>query len=252
MNKLTFITGATSGIGQATAEKFAEMGCDLIITGRRKDRLNALKKALESQHHIKVAALHFDVRNENEVSEAVRDLKPPWTEIEILINNAGLAAGLDHIQNGKLDDWERMIDTNIKGLLYMTRAMAPLFIKNGRGHIINVGSTAGKEVYEKGNVYCATKHAVDALNKGMRIDLLQHGIKVTAVNPGLVETEFSLVRFHGDAEKARIPYEGMQPLRGEDVAEVIWYVSSLPDHVNINDIVVTATAQANSFYIKRG
>jgi len=251
MNKLTLITGATSGIGKATARKFAQMGCDLILTGRRKDRLDHLKNELESQFNIQILTLHFDVRQNQEVMEAVSGLKSPWTAIEILVNNAGLASGMDHIHEGVLDDWERMIDTNVKGLLYMSRAITPLFIKNGSGHIVNIGSTAGKEVYEKGNVYCATKHAVDALSKGMRIDLLRHGIKVTSVNPGLVETEFSLVRFHGDSEKARIPYQGMQPLRGEDVAEVIWYVTSLPDHVTVNDIVVTAKDQANSFYIRR-
>ena len=174
-----------------------------------------------------------------------------WKRIDILINNAGLASGLDLIQDGDLEDWDKMIDTNVKGLLYVSKAILPLMIENGCGHVVNIASTAAKEVYEKGNVYCASKHAVDAISKGMRIDLLKEGIKVTSVNPGLVETEFSIVRFHGDKEKAKIPYKGMKPLTGEDVANVIWYVINLPEHVNINDIVLTATAQANSLYIKR-
>ena len=251
MNKIALITGATSGIGKATAIKFASEGINLILTGRRSGLLKQLKNELIRKNKIEVLALNFDVRNNNEVVAAFKKLEEKWKMIDILINNAGLAAGLDFIHEGDIDDWDRMIDTNVKGLLYVSRAIIPLMLQNKHGHVINIASTAAKEVYEKGNVYCASKHAVDAISKGMRIDLLKEGIKVTSVNPGLVETEFSLVRFHGDKEKAKIPYTGMKPLLGEDVANVIWYVINLPEHVNINDIVVTATSQANSIYIKR-
>lgn len=251
MSKTALITGATSGIGKATAIKFAGEGINLILTGRRSGLLEQLKNELIRKNKIEVLALSFDVRNNNEVVATFKKLEEKWKKIDILINNAGLAAGLDFIHEGDIDDWDRMIDTNVKGLLYVSRAIIPLMIQNKQGHVINIASTAAKEVYEKGNVYCASKHAVDAISKGMRIDLLKEGIKVTSVNPGLVETEFSLVRFHGDKEKAKIPYTGMKPLAGEDVANVIWYVINLPEHVNINDIVVTATSQANSVYIKR-
>ena len=251
MNKIALITGATSGIGKATAIKFASEGINLILTGRRSNLLDQLKNELIRKNKIEVLVLSFDVRNNNEVVAAFKKLEEKWKKIDILINNAGLAAGLDFIHEGDIDDWDRMIDTNVKGLLYVSRAILPLMIQNRHGHVINIASTAAKEVYEKGNVYCASKHAVDAISKGMRIDLLKEGIKVTAVNPGLVETEFSIVRFHGDKEKAKVPYAGMKPLLGEDVANVIWYVINLPEHVNINDIVVTATSQANSIYIKR-
>lgn len=251
MNKIALITGATSGIGEATAKKFASEGINLILTGRRSVLLEDLKNRLVEKYDIEALALNFDVRNNDEVVAAFNLLNEKWKKIDILINNAGLASGLDLIQDGDLDDWDKMIDTNVKGLLYVSKAILPLMIENGCGHVVNIASTAAKEVYEKGNVYCASKHAVDAISKGMRIDLLKEGIKVTSVNPGLVETEFSVVRFHGDKEKAKIPYKGMKPLTGEDVANVIWYVINLPEHVNINDIVLTATAQANSLYIKR-
>ena len=251
MNRIALITGATSGIGEATARKFASEGINLILTGRRSGLLEDLKNRLIKKYDIEVLALNFDVRNNDEVVAAFNTLNENWKRIDILINNAGLASGLDLIQDGDLEDWDKMIDTNVKGLLYISRAILPLMIENGFGHVVNIASTAAKEVYEKGNVYCASKHAVDAISKGMRIDLLKEGIKVTSVNPGLVETEFSIVRFHGDKEKAKIPYKGMKPLTGEDVANVIWYVINLPEHVNINDIVLTATAQANSLYIKR-
>ena len=251
MNRIALITGATSGIGEATAQKFASEGINLILTGRRSGLLEDLKNRLIKKYDIEVLALNFDVRNNDEVVATFNTLNENWKRIDILINNAGLASGLDLIQNGDLEDWDKMIDTNVKGLLYISRAILPLMIENGFGHVVNIASTAAKEVYEKGNVYCASKHAVDAISKGMRIDLLKEGIKVTSVNPGLVETEFSIVRFHGDKEKAKIPYKGMKPLTGEDVANVIWYVINLPEHVNINDIVLTATAQANSLYIKR-
>lgn len=251
MNRIALITGATSGIGEATAEKFASEGINLILTGRRSELLENLKNRLVKKYDIEVLPLNFDVRNNEEVVASFNTLNNYWKKIDILINNAGLASGLDLIQNGDLEDWDKMIDTNVKGLLYVSKAILPLMIKNGCGHVVNIASTAAKEVYEKGNVYCASKHAVDAISKGMRIDLLKEGIKVTSVNPGLVETEFSIVRFHGNKEKAKIPYKGMKPLTGEDVANVIWYVINLPEHVNINDIVLTATAQANSLYIKR-
>ena len=251
MKRIALITGATSGIGRATAEKFASHGLNLIITGRRKKKLEELKKELINNHNIEVLALNFDVRKLEEVNKSLENLPDHWKRIDILVNNAGLAAGLAHIQDGEIDHWERMIDTNIKGLLYVSRAIMPLMVTNKKGHVINISSTAAKEVYENGAVYCGTKHAVDAVSKGMRIDLLKHGIKVTAIAPGLVETEFSIVRFDGDSEKAKVPYQGMKPLTGEDVAEVIWYAVNQPEHVNLNDIVITATAQANSIYVYR-
>ncbi len=248
---IIFVTGATSGFGEAIARRFAAEGRRVIITGRRRDRLEVLKRELEGLHGTVeggtvVHALRFDVRDAAEVERAFASLPDGWRDIDVLVNNAGLAAGLDPIQDGDPDDWDRMIDTNIKGLLNVSRTVIPGMISRGRGHIINIGSTAGKEVYPKGNVYCASKHAVDALTKGMRQDLLPHGIKVTQIAPGLAETEFSLVRFHGDAEKAKKPYEGIEPLRGEDIAELVHFAASRPAHVCINDLVVTPTAQANS------
>lgn len=244
MKKIALITGATSGIGEATALKFAENGMNLILTGRRKDRLDILKNKLESEN-VRVLTLCFDVRNEQEVNEAIAQLPEEWKQIDILVNNAGLAAGLDPIQCGDTDDWNRMIDTNIKGLLYMTRAVAPLMKERQSGHIINMGSIAGKEVYPNGNVYCATKHAVDAISKGTRIDLLPYNIKVTQICPGAVETEFSTVRFHGDQARADKVYEGFDCLHGNDIANCIYFAASLPPHLNINDMVVMPTAQAS-------
>jgi NADP-dependent 3-hydroxy acid dehydrogenase YdfG len=243
---LVFITGATSGIGKSTAELFAKHGHDLIITGRRKERLDELKKQLESSAKIKVTTLCFDITQREEVEAAVNGLNVEHKKIDILVNNAGLAAGLSSLQEGNIDHWERMIDTNIKGLLYATRIISRLMIENGKGHIINIGSIAGREVYANGNVYCATKHAVDALNKGMRIDLLPHNIKVSAINPGMVETEFSVVRFDGDEARAKKVYENMQPLSPEDIAETIFWVANRPAHVNINDILIMPTVQANA------
>lgn len=243
---IAFITGATAGIGQATAELFAENGYNIIITGRRKERLDAFAAQLKKAHNVDVLPLNFDVRNLKEVEAAIASIPDDWRKINVLVNNAGLAAGLNPIQEGLTDDWERMIDTNIKGLLYMTRSLAPVMIQNGFGHIVNIGSIAGKEVYANGNVYCATKHAVDALSKAMRIDLLPHGIKVTAVNPGMVETEFSLVRFNGDDERAKNVYKGLEPLRAEDIAETIYWIATRPAHVNINDIVIMPAVQANA------
>lgn len=247
-----FITGATSGIGKATAIEFAKLGYHIIITGRRQERLQEIKLHLEQEYKVKVLPLCFDVRNETEVKNAIKSLAPEFYKIDILVNNAGLAAGLSAIQDGNLDHWERMIDTNVKGLLYASKYIIPLMIEQKSGHIINVGSIAGKEVYANGNVYCATKHAVDALTKGMRIDLLQHGIKVSSINPGMVETEFSIVRFDGDAERAKKVYENMKPLLPEDIAETIVWMTTRPKHVNINDILIMPTAQANATTVIRG
>lgn len=246
MRKTVLITGATSGIGEATAIKFAEASDRLIITGRRKERLDELTEHLVTTFDVEVLSLCFDVRVKSEVEKHLGSLPDEWKKIDILVNNAGLAVGLGHIDKGDTDDWDRMVDTNVKGLLYVTRAVAPGMVERGSGHIINISSIAGKEVYENGSVYCASKHAVDALSKAMRIDLLKHGIKVTNIAPGMVETEFSLVRFKGDRDKASAVYTGIQPLRGEDIAEAIHYCTSLPDHVCINDLVITPKAQANA------
>jgi NADP-dependent 3-hydroxy acid dehydrogenase YdfG len=251
--KIILITGATSGIGKATALHFADKGgYNIIITGRRLDRLNELVEKLNTYPTTKAIALNFDVRNRDEVLRAMESLPLEWTNIDILVNNAGLALGLSDIQDGDFDHWDTMIDTNVKGLLYMSKTVAQLMIKNNnQGHIINIGSIAGKEVYPKGNVYCATKHAVDALNKSMRIDLLPHQIKVTAVNPGMLETEFSLVRFEGDEEKAKQVYQGMQPLLPEDVAAVIYFAVNQPKHVCLNDITMTPTQQGSAKAVLR-
>jgi len=251
MTKTTLITGATAGIGEATARLLAKNGYNLIVTGRRKARLDNLKKDLEKNTTSKVYTLNFDIRHRDKVEQALDSLPDEWKDIEVLINNAGLAAGLGPLHEGDLDDWEQMIDTNVKGLLYISRKILPGMVERRKGHVINISSTAGKEVYMNGNVYCATKFAVDALNKAMRLELVDHGVKVTSVNPGFTETEFSLVRFKGDREKAKMPYAGMEPLRAEDIAEVILFVLSRPDHVNINEIIVTPKAQANAFYIHR-
>jgi len=246
MRRTILITGATSGIGEATAIKFAESSDKLIITGRRKERLDELAAHLTDSYGIEVLALCFDVRVKDEVEKQLGNLPREWAQIDILINNAGLASGLGHIDEGETDDWDRMIDTNVKGLLYVTRVIVQGMVSRGSGHIVNLASIAGKEVYENGSVYCASKHAVDALSRAMRIDLLKHGIKVTNIAPGMVETEFSLVRFKGDREKASSVYSGLEPLRGEDIADVIYYCTSLPDHVCINDLVITPKAQANA------
>jgi NADP-dependent 3-hydroxy acid dehydrogenase YdfG len=248
---IALITGATSGIGKSTAIEFAKNGYDLIMTGRRQERLEELKALLTKEYSIKVLNLCFDVRDEKQVEAAINSIPTEFKTIDVLVNNAGLAAGLSTIQDGKLAHWEQMIDTNIKGLLYVTKHISKILIENKKGHIINVGSIAGKEVYANGNVYCATKHAVDALNKGMRIDLLPHGIKVSAVNPGMVETEFSIVRFDGDEERAKKVYENIQPLKPEDIAETIYWMASRPAHVNINDVIIMPTIQANSTTVLR-
>lgn len=248
---IALITGATSGIGKSTALEFAKNGYDLIITGRRQERLTELKAELSQKYKVKVCDLCFDVRVEEQVNKAINSLPNDFKTIDVLVNNAGLAAGLSSIQQGKLEHWEQMIDTNIKGLLYVTKHVANLMIPHKKGHIINLGSIAGKEVYANGNVYCATKHAVDALNKGMRIDLLPHGIKVSSINPGMVETEFSIVRFDGDEERAKKVYENIVPLKPEDIAETIYWMASRPAHVNINDLIIMPTIQANSTTVLR-
>ena len=246
MSKIVFITGATSGIGLSCARKFAENGCDLIITGRRKERLEKIAAELTQKYQVKVQSLNFDVRDKVAVQEAVASLSAEWSKIDVLINNAGLAVGMSTVQEGVFDDWERMIDTNIKGLLYISRAVLSGMVERKSGHVINIGSIAGKEVYPNGNVYCATKHAVDALTKGMRIDTVKHGIRVTQIAPGAVETEFSVVRFKGDQGKADNVYKGFEPLHPEDIAEVSWFVTTLPAHVNINDLTIMPTAQASA------
>lgn len=251
MRKTVLITGVTSGIGEATAIRFAEAGCRLIITGRRKERLGELAEHLVSEYSVEVLPLCFDVRERKQVEKHLGHLAEGWKDIDILVNNAGLAAGLSHINEGDTDDWDRMIDTNVKGLLYVTRTIVPLMVKRGSGHIINVASIAGKEVYENGAVYCASKHAVDALSRGMRIDLLSHGIKVTNIAPGMVETEFSIVRFRGDTQKAKNVYAGLTPLSGDNVASVIFFAATQPPHVNLSDIVITPTAQATGIYVHR-
>ena len=251
MNRKILITGATSGFGRAMAHVFAQHGDDCIITGRRSERLDELQRELEQKFNVAILPLCFDVQNKEAVNNAIGSLPEDWKNIDVLINNAGLAAGRDYFDEASMDDWETMINTNLKGLLYVTKAVVGAMRARGKGQIINIGSTAAKEVYEKGNVYCATKAAVDALSQSMRIDLLRHGIKVTAIHPGAAETEFSMVRFKGDEALAKSIYQGFKPLVGEDVAQVAYFCTTLPEHVCINDLVLTCTAQANSFYFNR-
>lgn len=246
---VALITGATAGFGKAIAIKFAAYNYDVIITGRRTDRLAALEKEIIATYNTKVFTLSFDVRNRKEVEFALNSLPHDWKNIDVLVNNAGLAQGLSTIQDGNIDDWEVMIDTNVKGLLYVSRTVMPWMVERNKGHIINIGSIAGKEAYQRGNIYCATKFAVDAISKSMRIDLLPHGIKVTAINPGAAETEFSLVRFKGDEERAKTTYKDYEPLKAEDIAEVVYFAASRPPHVVLNDIVITPLAQANTSYL---
>ncbi len=251
MADFVFITGATSGFGEACARKFAAQGYNIIITGRRKERLQRLKAELVP-HGIEVIDLCFDVRSLAQVENAVQSLSGEVKQrIAILINNAGLAAGREPIDQGNIDDWEQMIDTNIKGLLYVSKNIIPFFREQQRGHIFNIGSIAGKEVYPMGNVYCATKHAVDALSRAMRIDLVNDNIKVTNIAPGAAETEFSLVRFKGDRQKADATYDGFEPLVAEDIAETIYFVATCPKHVTINDLVIMPTAQASATVFSR-
>ena len=249
MNKIALITGATSGIGWATAEQLAKLGFSLILCGRRQERLKALSDQLSSQ--VQVCSLIFDVRDRNAVAQAIVSLPSKWQAINVLINNAGNAHGLAPIQDGNVDDWDAMIDGNVKGLLYVSKAIIPGMIERRGGHIINIGSIAGKEVYPNGNVYCASKYAVDALTQGMRLDLNPYGIKITGINPGLVDTEFSLVRFKGDIGRAKSPYQGLEPLHAQDIADVISFVITRPAHVVLSDITVLPTAQASATVVKR-
>jgi 3-hydroxy acid dehydrogenase/malonic semialdehyde reductase len=249
--KKVLITGATSGIGEACADLFAREKYDLILTGRRMDRLEKLANRLKEKYEIEAVVLNFDVRNKEDVIQYLERLAAEWKQVDVLINNAGLSQGLDPIQNGSYEDWDTMIDTNIKGLLYVSKVVSNWMINQGSGHIINIGSIAGKEVYPNGNVYCATKHAVDALSKAMRIDLLSSGIKVTAIHPGAVETEFSVVRFKGDEARAKKVYDGFEPLVANDIAETIWFTVSRPAHVNINELTIMPTAQATAINIFR-
>ncbi|MCD2423336.1 SDR family NAD(P)-dependent oxidoreductase [Niabella pedocola] len=251
MNKTVFITGATAGFGQACARKFAANNYNVIITGRRQDRLEQLAEVLTRTYSVAVLPLVFDVRNREQVSAAVDGLPETWKQIDVLVNNAGLAAGKDDFDQASLDDWDTMVDTNIKGFAYVAQAVSRLMVARKRGHIINLGSVAAKQVYAQGNMYCATKHAVDALSQGMRIDLLPYHIKVTAIHPGAANTEFSTVRFKGDRIAADKVYEGLIPLIAEDIAETIFYCATLPEHVCINDLVITCTQQADCFYYDR-
>jgi NADP-dependent 3-hydroxy acid dehydrogenase YdfG len=250
MKKKVLITGASSGFGKAIAEKFASSGDDIIITGRRKHLLDELKDKLISLYNVSVTVLEFDVQDRKSVFQSLQD-NPLLEDLDILVNNAGLALGRDLFDEADIDDWETMIDTNVKGVLYVTKAILSRFIKRQAGHIINIGSTAGKEVYERGNVYCATKTSIEVLSQAMRIDLLKHKIKVTVIHPGAADTEFSLVRFKGDDAKAQAVYEGYTPLNGHDIADTVFYCANLPQHVCINSLVMTCTAQANSFYLSK-
>lgn len=243
---IAYITGATSGIGEACAKKFASMGWDLIITGRRSEKLAELQTQLLEKFPIKVLTQNYDVRNLGDVQKNISSLNEYWSQIDVLINNAGLAVGRGPFQEGIYDDWERMIDTNLKGLIYVSRELTPIMIKNGKGHIINIASLAGIESYGGGNVYCATKHGVRALSRSMRIDLIQHGIKVSVVSPGAADTEFSIVRYKGNQELAEKTYNGFEPLKGEDIAESVFFMANQPKHVNIEEIFILPTAQASA------
>ncbi len=251
MNKIVLITGATAGIGKACAIKFAAAKFDLIITGRRNDRLMDLKKQLEKEYSIEVLPLCFDVQDRQVTTATLTILPERWQKIDILINNAGLALGRDSFEDADMDDWETMLNSNVHGLLYVSKAVLPFMLAQGKGHIINMGSVAGKEVYEKGNVYCASKFAVDAITKAMRIDLLKNNIKVTGIHPGAVDTEFSFVRFKGEEETAKAAYNGFTPLTPEDIADTVFYCAGLPDHVCINDLVITCTQQAGTYYFHK-
>jgi 3-hydroxy acid dehydrogenase/malonic semialdehyde reductase len=246
ISKIALITGATSGIGEACAHLFAQQGYKLILVARRANRLEKISYHLKDKYAIEAITLTADVRNKVELTATLEHLPEEWKKVDVLINNAGLSQGLDPIDKGNTDDWDVMIDTNVKGLLYVTKIVSNWMITAKKGHIVNIGSIAGKEVYPNGNVYCATKHAVDALNKAMRIELLPYGIKVTGINPGMVETEFSFVRFKGDEERAKNVYSGLEPLLAPDIAEAIWFAVSRPAHVNINDMLIMPAAQATA------
>ena len=252
MSKIALITGATSGIGEACAHIFAQQGYQLILVARRQERLAKIAHHLADKYAIEIKEVLADVRDNEKLTEAFESLPDAWKKVDVLINNAGLSQGLEPVNAGSISDWDTMIDTNVKGLLYVTKIVSNWMIPQQSGHIINIGSIAGKEVYPNGNVYCASKHAVDALSKGMRIDLLPHGIKVTEINPGMVETEFSVVRFKGDEARAKKVYENFEPLIADDIADAIWYVVSRPKHVNINDMLIMPTAQATATIVNRG
>jgi 3-hydroxy acid dehydrogenase/malonic semialdehyde reductase len=251
MGKIALISGATSGIGEATARILAKDQVNLILCGRRRERLEKLSTELQELNGTDTLLLSFDIRNSDEVEQAIQGIPEKWQAVDYLVNNAGLASGLGKIQDGDIEDWDKMIDTNVKGLLYLTRQLAPLMIKRQKGHVVNIGSIAGKEVYPGGNVYCGTKHMVDALNKAMRRELAEEGIKVTAVNPGAVETEFSVVRFHGDEKKAKKVYDGFENLLAEDIADAVHYALSRPERVNINDIIIMPKAQPAAGHVIR-
>lgn len=250
-DKLVFVTGASAGIGEATARAFAAEGSKVLLCARRVDRLERLARELEREHRVAVHAFRLDVRDQAEVERSVSGLPAEWRAVDILVNNAGLSRGLDKLPHGLVDDWEEMIDTNIKGLLYVTRAVLPGMVERGRGHVINVGSIAGHEVYPAGNVYCATKFAVRALSKGLRLDLSGTTVRVSEIDPGMVETEFSLVRFHGDLERAGQVYKGLTPLGPEDIADTVVWCATRPPHVNISEVVVMPTAQASTTLVHR-
>ncbi|HYK77357.1 MAG TPA: SDR family oxidoreductase [Daejeonella sp.] len=250
MSKIALITGATAGIGEACARLFAKEHYRLILIGRRSERLESLAADLQKEFGAQSHIITMDVRDKQQVQQ-LENLPDEWKKVDVLINNAGLSQGLDPIHEGNLEDWDTMVDTNVKGLLYITKVVSAWMVKQQSGHIINLGSIAGKETYANGNVYCATKHAVDSLNKAMRIDLLPYGIKVTAIHPGAVETEFSEVRFKGDVERAKKVYQGYEPLHAQDIADTIWFAVSRPAHVNINEMLVMPTAQANTTYLLR-
>jgi 3-hydroxy acid dehydrogenase/malonic semialdehyde reductase len=251
MAKIALITGATSGIGEACAHIFAQQGYHLILIGRRDHLLEQIAHHLADKYAIEVKKIQADVRDKENINYVLETLPNHWKNVDVLINNAGLSKGLEPIDKGDTDDWDTMIDTNIKGLLYVSKIVSNWMIGQKHGHIVNIGSIAGKEVYPNGNVYCATKHAVDALNKAMRVDLLPHGIKVTGIHPGAVETEFSIVRFKGDEGRAKKVYDGFEPLVANDIADAIWFAVSRPAHVNINDMLIMPTAQANGMVLKR-
>ncbi len=251
MNQTILITGATSGFGKAMAEKFAAAKWNCIITGRRAERLHELADQLQNTHGVQILPLVFDVQNREAVFAALENLPTDWRNIDVLVNNAGLALGKDSFENADLDDWDTMIDTNVKGMMYVTKAVLPYMTERKKGHIINMGSVAGKDIYKDGNGYCASKFAVDALSKSMRIDLLPYRIKVTAIHPGAAETEFALVRFKGDEQKAGATYQGFIPLYASDIADITYYCATLPENICINDLVVTCTAQANGIYFHK-
>lgn len=250
-NKIVLVTGASSGIGESTARAFAGLGSRLILSARRAERLQSLSKELQNTCGVATHIIQLDVRDQKAVAKAIADLPSEWSSIEILVNNAGLSRSMDKVQDGNIEDWDEMVDTNVKGLLYVSRAVLPGMIERGSGHVINIGSIAGQEIYPGGNVYCATKHAVKALSKAMRVDLLGTPLRVTCVDPGMAQTEFSIVRFHGDEEHADKVYEGFKPLAPEDVADAIVYCATRPAHVNIDDLTIMPQAQASTMLVNR-